>query len=92
MRTPTKPLIKQVNYIKNKLLIHQDNDFDIILCKCPSDGKRLYNILLTFADNNKIKNILFTGNSEINSTRVYNQIAEKTGWKKNKIYRTVTRP
>ena len=41
-------LIKQINYLHNKLLIHQDNNFDIVLCKCPSDAKRLYNIIEKF--------------------------------------------
>jgi len=86
-------MIKQVNYIHNKLLIHQDNDFNIILCKCPADSKRLYDILENFCENNKINNILFTGSvGNLNKTDVYKMIIEKTGWSKNKIYRTTTRP
>jgi hypothetical protein len=85
-------IIKQVNYIENKLLIHQDNDFDVILCKCPSDAKRLYKILEEFVVSNKIKHVLFTGSIESGRTDIYKMIVGKTGWGKNKVYRTVTRP
>ena len=86
-------LIKQINYLHNKLLIHQDNNFDIVLCKCPADAKRLYNIIEKFSINNKIKNIIFSGSvGEFNKTQTYKMIVEKTGWSKNKTYRTVTRP
>jgi len=85
-------LIKQVNYIENKLLIHQDNEFDVVLCKCPTDSKRLYEILREFAEKNKIKHIMFTGSVELGKTETYKMIVEKTGWKRNKVYRTVTRP
>jgi len=85
-------VIKQVNYIENKLLIHQDNDFDVVLCKCPGDAERLYKILNDFVEKNKIKNIMFTGVVELGKTETYKMIVEKTGWKRNKVYRTVTRP
>ena len=41
-------IVKQVNYINNKVLIHQNNDFDIIVCKCNKDAKRLYDTLYNF--------------------------------------------
>jgi hypothetical protein len=86
-------VVKQVNYIKNKLLIHQDGDFDIVLCKCPDDAKRLYNILREFCEVNNINNIIFTGSvGKRNSVNTYNMIEEKTGWSRNKVYRTTTRP
>ena len=85
--------IKQVNYLNNKLLIHQNDNFDIVLCKCPSDAKRLYDTLEKFYTQNKIKNIMFTGSiGKLNKTKTYKMIVEKTGWSKNKTYRTVTRP
>lgn len=85
-------MVKQVNYIKNKLMIHQNNDFDIILCKCPADAEKLYKLLEEFSENNKIKNILFTGSVNLDTTSTYKQIMKKTGWTKNKVYRTITRP
>ena len=38
-------LLKQVNYVVNKVLIHQDGGFDIVVCKTKSDAKSLYKIL-----------------------------------------------
>ena len=84
--------IKQVNYVKNKLMIHQEGDFDLIICKCPIDAEKLYTILKEFTENSNVKNILFTGGIKIDKTEIYNMIVKKTGWNKNKVYRTVTRP
>jgi len=86
-------IIKQVNYVNNKLLIHQYDDFDLVVCKCPEDCKRLYDILKDFYDNNKVKNIMFTGAiGKLSMTNTYKMIMEKTGWDRWKTYRTVTRP
>jgi hypothetical protein len=85
--------IKQVNYVINKVLIYQDGDFDVILCKNNSDSKRLYKTLLKFCDSNKVSNIMFTGLvSKGNRTKLYKKIVEKTGWTPNKVYRSSTRP
>jgi hypothetical protein len=85
--------IKQINYINNKLLIHQNYDFDIIVCKNVYDTKRLYKTLIDFCDTNNVKNILFTGSiNRKNRTKTYKRIVEKTGWTFNKTYRTSTRP
>lgn len=87
-------LLKQVNYVVNKVLIHQDGDFDIIVCKTKSDAKRLYEILREFYEsNNRIKNILFTGLvSKRNRTELYKKIVEKTGWTLNRVHRSSSRP
>ena len=85
--------IKQVNYINNKLLIYQNYDFDIIICKNSYDTKRLYNVLIEFCETNNVNNILFTGSvNKKNRTKTYKRIVEKTGWTTNKTYRTSTRP
>jgi hypothetical protein len=87
-------LLKQVNYVVNKVLIHQDGGFDIVVCKTKSDAKRLYKILREFYESNdRVKNILFTGLvSKRNRTELYKKIVEKTGWTINKVYRSSTRP
>jgi len=86
-------LLKQVNYVVNKVLIHQDGEFDIITCKTKSDAKKLYTTLRNFYESNdKMKNILFTGLvSKRNRTELYKKIVEKTGWSINKVYRSSTR-
>ena len=85
-------IIKQVNYINNKLLIHQNNDFDIIICKCQKDCEKLYYLLQDFYQNNNLKNIMFTGKISKNKKNVYKLIKSKTGWDDFKLYRTKTRP
>jgi hypothetical protein len=92
MKKHTGIIIKQVNYINNKLLIHQNNDFDIILCKCEKDCEKLYNLLYNFYKNNNIQNIMFTGKVSKNKKSTYKLIKEKTGWDEFKLYRTKSRP
>jgi hypothetical protein len=85
--------IKMINYVINKVLIHQNGDFDIITCKNSSDAKRLYLTIKEFCDHNKINNVVFTGLVGYKSrTKLYKRISEKTGWSMNKTYRTSTRP
>jgi len=87
-------LLKQVNYVLNKVLIHQDGDFDIVVCKTKSDAKRLYKILEKFYESNdKLKNILFTGLvTERNRNSLYKRIVDKTGWSINRVHRSNSRP
>jgi len=92
LRRKKNIIVKHINYVENKLLIHQDNDFDVVLCKCPGDAERLFKTLREFTQENKIDNIMFTGKVNRGKTETYKMIIEKTGWKKNKVYRTVTRP
>lgn len=85
--------IKMINYVINKVLIHQNGDFDIITCKNSSDAKRLYLTIEEFCNHNKIKNVVFTGLVKNKSrTKLYKKISEKTGWTMNKTYRSSTRP
>tara|TARA_S200002703_G_scaffold1341_1_gene2346 strand:+ start:11938 stop:12588 length:651 start_codon:yes stop_codon:yes gene_type:complete len=85
--------IKQVNYIINKVLIYQNGDFDVVVCKNPSDARRLYKTLREFCETNKVNNIMFTGLvGKRNRTKLYKRIVEKTGWTINKTYRSSTRP
>jgi hypothetical protein len=92
LRGHKTPIMKQINYVENKLLIHQDNDFDIVLCKCPLDAEKLYKTLKEFVDNNNITHTLFTGSINLNKKDTYKMIVEKTGWNRDKVYRKVTRP
>jgi hypothetical protein len=85
--------IKMINYVTNKVLIHQNGDFDIITCKNTNDSKSLYLTIKEFCDHNKISNVVFTGLVGIKSrVKLYKRISEKTGWSMNKTYRTSTRP
>jgi hypothetical protein len=86
-------MVKQVNYVVNKVLIHNNGDFDIIVCKNKSDARRLHNVLKEFTETNNVKGIMFTGLvGRRNRTELYKKIVEKTGWTINKVYRSSTRP
>lgn len=86
-------IIKQINYVNNNVLIHHNEDFDVITCKCIDDAKRLHNLLRDFCKKSKIKNVIFSGKSTgRNKSKMYDLIIEKTGWKIEKLYRTTTRP
>ena len=88
-----KNTVKIINYIFNKLMIHKDDDFDIITCKCIADAKRLYELLQEFCIKQKLKKFLFTGAvRKRNRSEMYDRIIRKTGWKIDKLYRTTTRP
>ena len=93
LRRNKEDKIKQVNYVINKVLIYQNGDFDVVVCKNSSDAKRLYKTLREFCETNKVNNIMFTGLvGKRNRTKLYKRIVEKTGWTINKTYRSSTRP
>ena len=74
-------------------MIWFDGDFDVILCKCEADARKLHNVLRDFCEKQKIKNVIFSGNvTKRNRENIYKMIVEKTGWSRNKVYRSVTRP
>jgi len=93
LRRNKKDKIKQINYVINKVLIYQNGDFDVVVCKNSSDARRLYKTLREFCETNKVNNIMFTGLvGKRNRTKLYKRIVEKTGWTINKTYRSSTRP
>jgi hypothetical protein len=84
---------KQIIVVHNKLLIYNENQFDMIICKCKKDAQRLHHALARATNNNNIKNLLFMGTAtQATITRLYELIREKTGWPMSKIYRRTTRP
>jgi len=86
-------VVKQVNYVLNKVMIWFDGDFDVILCKCESDAKKLHSVLRDFCETQKINNVIFSGNiAKKHREDIYKMIVDKTGWSRNKVYRSVTRP
>ena len=88
-----KSMTKQVIVVYNKLVIHNEDQFDMIICKCMDDAQRLHHMLAKVARKNKIKNLLFMGTaSQATTSRMYDLIKDKTGWPIQKIWRTTTRP
>lgn len=88
-----KNMVKQVIIVHNKVLIYNEQQFDMIICKNLEDAQRLHHTLAKIARKQKIKSLLFMGtSSKVMIGRMYDLIQEKTGWKIEKIRRTSTRP
>lgn len=88
-----KSRIKQVVVVKNKLLIHDEEQFEMVICKCEKDAQRLHHTLAKATKDNKIKGLLFMGTANKKMCGdFYDIIHEHTGWSYTKIWRTSTRP
>ena len=88
-----KEMVKQIIVDYNKLIIYNEELFDMIICKCIEDAQRLHHTLAKIAKKQKIKSLLFMGTaSQASVSRMYELIKEKTGWPIKKIRRTTTRP
>jgi hypothetical protein len=85
--------VKQIVVVQNKLLIHVEDQFDMIICKCKKDAQRLHHALAKAAKDNRIRNLLFMGTANKKMCGDYYElIHEHTGWDYTKIWRTTTRP
>jgi hypothetical protein len=90
-----KNIVKTIRTVHNKLIIQSDyDDFNMIICKCEEDAKRLYNKLLEASKKTTIKRLLFMGNATTTEsvTRMYDIILDNTDWSIEKIRRLTTRP
>jgi len=84
---------RQVIVVHNKLVISNEDQFDMIICKNKRDCQRLHHILNNGAKNFKLKGLVFMGTcSDANIPTLYEIIHENTGWAYRKIRRTTTRP
>lgn len=89
----SKKMVKQVIVVYNKLLIYNEDQFDMVVCKNLEDAQRLHHTLAKICKKQKIKSLLFMGTaSPANIGRMYDIIHEETGWPYTKIRRTSTRP
>jgi hypothetical protein len=88
-----KNSVKQIIVVYNKLLIYNENQFEMIICKNKEDAQRLHHTLAKISKKQKIKSLLFMGTASPTTTSLmYDLIHSKTGWSYNKIRRTSTRP
>ena len=88
-----KKKTKQIVVVHNKLLIYDEEQFDMIICKCKKDAQRLHHALAKSAKDNKIKSLYFMGTANAKMiSDYYDIIHEETGWPYTKIWRTTTRP
>jgi hypothetical protein len=89
----SKKMVKQVIVVYNKLIIYNEDQFDMVVCKNIFDAQRLHHTLSKIVTKQKIKSLLFMGTATKASTGIlYDLIHEKTGWAYTKIRRTSTRP
>ena len=86
-------MVKQIIIVHNKLVIYNEDQFDMVLCKNKNDAQRLHHSLAKIARKQKIKSLMFMGTATpATITRMYDLIKESTGWPIQKIKRTSTRP
>lgn len=89
----SKKITKQIIIVHNKLIIFNEEQFDLVICKNILDAQRLHHTLAKISKKQKIKNLLFMGTaSKATIGKMYDIIQEKTKWPITKIRRTSTRP
>jgi hypothetical protein len=88
-----KKMVKQIIVVYNKLIIYNEDQFDMIVCKNLDDAQRLHHTLAKIAKKQKIKSLLFMGTAQpAQIGRMYDLIHDNTKWPYTKIRRTSTRP
>ena len=89
----TRQMVKQIIVVYNKLLMYNEEQFDMVLCKCMDDAQRLHHTLAKVAKKQKIRSLMFMGTaSPATVSLMYEVIKEKTNWPIEKIRRPSTRP
>ena len=84
---------KQIIVVHNKLLIHSEEEFNMVVCKNKLDAQRLHHALQKAANKGKFKSLVFMGTaSPATVSRLYDVILENTDWSIQKIRRTSTKP
>ena len=79
--------------LSNKLIIQDDDGFEMVICKCVDDSIRLYNELEIEINKRKLKSVFFAGQAKYAfKKRLIEAIMDKTGWDRFKVARTSTRP
>lgn len=87
----SKRIVKQVIVVYNKVIIYNEEQFDMVMCKNLVEAQRLHHTLAKIAKKQKIKSLLFMGTaSKATITRLYDLIHDETGWEYSKIRRTTT--
>lgn len=85
--------IKQIIVVHNKLVIYNEDEFHMVICKCKKDAQRLHHTLSGIVHKQRIKSLIFMGTaSPASISRMYEVIQEHTHWPIEKIRRRTTRP
>jgi hypothetical protein len=89
----SKTMVKQIIVVYNKLIIYNEDQFDMVLCKNKEDAQRLHHTLAKIAKKQKIKSLMFMGTAgKVMISNMYDLIHQKTKWPYSKIWRRSTRP
>lgn len=89
----TESLMKQVIVVNNKLVIYNDDTFDLVLCKCKLDAQRLHHAMYSITKKRKITSLVFMGTATpATIVYMYKVIKDKTKWSHRKIRKSTTRP
>lgn len=89
----SKKMVKQIIVVHNKLIIYNEDQFEMVICKNLEEAQRLHHTLAKIAKKQKIKSLLFMGTAgKVMVGRMYDLIHDRTGWPYTKIRRTSTRP
>ena len=84
---------KVIIVVHNKLVIHNEDEFNMIVCKNKLDAQRLHHALHKAATKGKFKSLVFMGTaSPATVSMMYEIILDKTDWTIEKIRRTSTKP
>jgi hypothetical protein len=74
-----KKMVKEIIVVYNKLIIYNENQFDII-CKNLEDAQRLHHTLSKICKTKKLKPLFMGTATKATRTRMYDIIHEETGW------------
>lgn len=86
-------IVTDIIVVNNKIMIYNSDYFNLVVCKCGSDARRLNNILYQLFSTVKGTKLLFLGVANLeHTTYLYDIIEEETGWGRGRIRRTSTRP
>jgi hypothetical protein len=89
----SKRMVKEIIVAHNKVLIYNEEQFEMIICKNLEDAQRLHHTLSKIAQKQKIKSLMFMGTAgPVMTGKLYDMIHKKTKWPYPKIRRTSTRP
>ena len=84
----------QIIIYNNKVLIKEDNGhMEVVVCKNTSDSIRFYNLIEENLKKDKIKQVIMlgiVGSHTHHARKIIDEIAEATGWSREKVKRAAT--
>jgi hypothetical protein len=84
---------RQVVVVHNKLVVYNEEKFDMVVCKNIRDAQRLHHYIYKIFKKNKVKGFVFMGTaSQATISQLYVVIKNNTDWTIQKIRKTTTRP